>query len=1447
MNAKHLPLKFALLAIAVLICVWSLSSKGLEQGIDLRGGHSLVFEIRTNQMELQRLRARREAMLTQIHRAEQAGDAERAEDLRRAVQRMEEDIADLEQAPPSSGDLASQMIGVLKRRIDPQGLLGVEFRPLGSNRIEIRIRAAGEDTLQAKSSYYAAVEKLEAGNLTQVKLRRLLRTYGEDERTAALDERIAALAHDDADQVARIEQVLETYDAMERARDSLKDAEKHLEVAKKAYALLSGLARAQQRLAAARDARTKADEALTAAREALSELQADDGEGDAAEDAAERIAEAEGEAEVRRQLAALHEAEQAVTQAEADLRTAEQAVTAAVAFVVAHDRLDAADEGDEAEARERYDAAVAAIKALRAADAAERRLEAAETDAARATAGEALDAARERVASRVEAVADLAEGAEPLELVDRANEIAAARDEAVDASLAALKQAESQHAAARQAAVEYGSVREAELERNVLSFYVPPHEAEASKRAEHVRAVEAKRKIFRTRVEDLLAAHPARREQIESAIEAYKKWADLRRPLDDPEDLKRIVAKAGVLEFRIAPGLPGTQGYAVDRETFRRYHRLLQEEGPEEVRKRDGEFIWLPIEGAPGERFGGVVVVHNEGERYRHADGKHYILCSNTDAFTMLHEEPPGGWTLTGAGVTHDQMGRPAVSFEFDSRGAKLFSRLTSAHKGKQMAVMVDDVVYSAPRIKATISREGIIEGSFTRAEAEDLARTLRAGSLPARLNPNPVSENTFGPSIGEVNRQRGFRAAIWGLMLVAAFMLIYYMLAGFLANVALLLNIILVLGAMSLMSAVFTLPGIAGVILTIGIAVDANVLIFERLREEQAKGQSVRMTLTNAYQRAFSAIFDANVTTLITCLILGWVGSEEVRGFAITLGLGVVFSLFTAMVVTRWLFQFLLDRGLLKRPVTMLSILGTPRVNWMRNRHLFWGVSVALLVVGIGSLLWQKGDILGIEFSSGTQSIVQFKEGALLKDPDSGEQVLPNDALVRRLYVREARQAGHDKLAATARVEKRIDPDRVESFMGRWDANDDGKLTDDETPGTPRFFELLDADGNAAVTAAELDDRLPAREYQISTTVTDVQIVRGTGAAAFADALQTRRARTYAPRTGRLARLGVQVKREGGVVIDETTLAAADPAFRPELEAFRGGALFAFESIVPAITPRDMDERIGDMRRQIDFSDHRFARTKIVPLDAPTDGPQTSLAVLVKPAEPVPADRMTEWTAKEQDLLAAAFKRSQAGEMRNFDAAIAGEMAQRAILAVVLSWLAIVGYLWFRFGSARWGLAAVACLIHDVVIVVGMVAVSGWLYKTWLGDVLALSSFKIDLAMIAAILTVIGYSVNDTIVVFDRIRENRGKLTTVSGEVINRSINQTLSRTLLTSGTTFLVVLVMYAFGGAGIHAFSFALLVGVIFGTYSSIAVASPLLMGLRKALVARAVGEPGTEPTG
>ncbi|MCP4375092.1 MAG: protein translocase subunit SecF, partial [bacterium] len=294
-----------------------------------------------------------------------------------------------------------------------------------------------------------------------------------------------------------------------------------------------------------------------------------------------------------------------------------------------------------------------------------------------------------------------------------------------------------------------------------------------------------------------------------------------------------------------------------------------------------------------------------------------------------------------------------------------------------------------------------------------------------------------------------------------------------------------------------------------------------------------------------------------------------------------------------------------------------------------------------------------------------------------------------------------------------------------------------------------------------------------------------------------------------------------------------------PTMEDFASGAVITIRGLSPKMTERELQERIENTQMQPDFASQTQNRVKVVALATGAGNATVSdFAIFSRPAENAPQDIKTI-ASDLSTLLTQSLEREEAIVAINFDAAIASEAAQSAIVAIIMSWIAIVLYVWVRFGSARWGLAAVVCLIHDVVIVVGLLAATVWITGTGLGDALGISSFKIDLVMVAAILTVIGYSVNDTIVVFDRIRENRGKLSSVSVMALNSSINQTLGRTLLTSTTTLIVVMIMYVYGGDAIRPFSFALLAGILFGTYSSIAIASPLLMGLRNALVAKTAG--------
>jgi len=345
---------------------------------------------------------------------------------------------------------------------------------------------------------------------------------------------------------------------------------------------------------------------------------------------------------------------------------------------------------------------------------------------------------------------------------------------------------------------------------------------------------------YRVRLDEYIKSNPAWKDDLQSLFALYKSWSDVRKPLEDPADLIRRIKKAGVLEFRIAPprGAAPEDGGVAEATVANLVKRLLQE-GPEGIQKEGGHYAWFPLRGETGGHENQIVM-----DRL----GKRYILLSNKPGESMLRStDRATAWSLSDARVGNTQLGRLTINFEFDEAGAIQFHDLTGSNLKEEMAILLDDEVYSAPTIQSAISSSGQITGSYTLAEARELARTLKAGSLPGKLNPDPISQSSFGAAIGDQNVKAGYRAAIIGLIAVAAFMLFYYLLAGAITNIALMLNLTLVLGAMSMFDAVLTLPGIAGVILTIGIAVDANVLIFERLREEQDRGLGIRQAIQNA------------------------------------------------------------------------------------------------------------------------------------------------------------------------------------------------------------------------------------------------------------------------------------------------------------------------------------------------------------------------------------------------------------------------------------------------------------------------------------------------------------------------------------------------------------------------------------------------------------------------
>ncbi|MHC4216011.1 MAG: protein translocase subunit SecD, partial [Planctomycetota bacterium] len=465
-------------------------------------------------------------------------------------------------------------------------------------------------------------------------------------------------------------------------------------------------------------------------------------------------------------------------------------------------------------------------------------------------------------------------------------------------------------------------------------------------------------------LEEFKARFPGRITKIDAVVNAYTEYSAIGGRLDDPEDLKRMLKGAGVLEFRILPTADDGKTRSGEIELLK---ENLQTKGPRQA--STAKFLWSEIEN-PQEWGvqGSTVGVFGE---------KVYVLTSNQDGETMLQ----GGekkWKLKRAYPTQDQQGRRSIGFTHDEIAAKLFYSLTRNNIDRPLCILLDGLAITAPKINSAIRGRGIITGMFTPEEVEDTVNKLNAGSFPARLSDVPTSENSTGPTIGADNRDKGIKAGLIGLALVAAFMLVYYIRSGVIADVALFMNILFILAMMVLLRATFTLPGIAGIILTIGMSVDANVLIFERIREECQRGASLRTAIANGYKLAFRTIFDANITTFFVAMILYMVASEEIKGFAIVLMLGIASSMFTALFVTRVFFNFLIDKGLMKE-LKMLTLIRRPQINWMGMRYIFFTISAVLIAGGL-FVFFSRTDAenskYDIEFTGGTSVQIELKEG---------------------------------------------------------------------------------------------------------------------------------------------------------------------------------------------------------------------------------------------------------------------------------------------------------------------------------------------------------------------------------------------------------------------------------------------------------------------------------------
>jgi SecD/SecF fusion protein len=649
----------------------------------------------------------------------------------------------------------------------------------------------------------------------------------------------------------------------------------------------------------------------------------------------------------------------------------------------------------------------------------------------------------------------------------------------------------------------------------------------------------------------------------------------------------------------------------------------------------------------------------------------------------------------------------------------------------RHLGIILDKRLLSAPRIITKITDRGMISGgSMTEREVEHIIEVLNAGSLPAALNKTPISEEIISPTLGTETIQSGQVAIGFSFAAVMLFMVIYYRFAGLVACLALAFNLLLVLALMVLIKAAFTLPGLAGLVLTIGMAVDANVLIYERIREELQSGAALRMAIRNGFGRAMSAIIDSNVTTIITGIVLFYIGTDQVKGFAVTLILGILTSMFTAIFFARLVFDVAERRGWVTK-VRMMKILSSPNFDFLGVRWAAIGASLVIITIGMAAVFARGSQLLDIDFTGGSSVTFMLKESAAMPISDVRAALSETELAGKNLLIVE-RGRSHTRYQIDTSEQS---VEKVKDIISK------------------TFGDKL------MTYSIEINDVKPFTEGQFSGVEATLIVNKGAGYTAD-DGVNYDSLREWLR----------EVLDKAGQTGVQPTL--TNPEFRP------GSSIRYHEWTVRLL---GVDETV--VKNVFDTLKQQMTTTPLFPL-ANTIGGRVS-----------------------------------------------SNMQIQALYAIGVSLLGVVAYLWLRFQKVTYGVAAGVAVVHDVAVTIGMMALSAYIVRAipGLASALQLEAFQINLTIVAALLTIIGYSLNDTIVTFDRLREIKGKSPQLTPAMVNSSVNQCLSRTILTALTVFLVVVILYFFGGEGIHAFAFAFLVGVVAGTYSTVYIAAPVLLWL------------------
>jgi SecD/SecF fusion protein len=795
---------------------------------------------------------------------------------------------------------------------------------------------------------------------------------------------------------------------------------------------------------------------------------------------------------------------------------------------------------------------------------------------------------------------------------------------------------------------------------------------------------------------------------------------------DALEYVKQRITQLGQLEFRITadPTQPNSQ----EREIIRLAQELPLSQKDVTVGKRVVA-QWLPYS---LEEFGPVDREDRNIVKRMAGDTPEALVLIDPESVSVT------GDYLSSVSKGVDERGGPAVDFTFDTQGARRFQQLTGKNKPnvatgarRYLGIVLDKRLLSAPSIETTIYAQGQISGrTMTEKEVDNIVSVLREGKLPIQLSKEPISEEIISPTLGKVTIEKGKQAIFWSFVATIVFMLVYYRFAGLVACLALLFNLLLVVALMILIQASLTLPGLAGLVLTIGMSVDANVLIFERMREELRGGAAFRMVIRNGFDRAMSAIIDSNVTTIISGLALYFFATDQVKGFAVTLILGIITSMYTAIFCSRLVFDVAERKGWIKS-IRMLHILTTTNIDFLRARFAALGASAVLIAVGIVAVYGRGQQLLDIDFTGGTS--VSFA----LKEADK----MPIDKV--RLALADTELAERNLLI----VER----------------------------GTSQT------------------------RYTVDTSEQSVDKVKEIVRTSFAGRMQM-----YSVEIGEIKPFDAQ-----GVTGMEAEVTVNDG---PGYDADDG---LSHDALVEIAKAALTSEAVSDVTVSVDSPNYRTGSAgRLKRWDVRLGGADEQVARMVL--------ANMESVLEQTPMFPMANK---------IGGRVSANMQVTALEAIFFSLIGTTIYLWLRFQKVVYGLAAAAALIHDVLVTIGMIAISAYIVDAvpGLASLLQIDSFQINLTIVAAILTIMGFSLNDTIVIFDRIREVRGKRPYISAEIVTTSLNQTLSRTILTSLTVFIVVTILYFFGGDGIHGFAYAFLVGVVTGTYSTIYIATPVLLWL------------------